>query len=230
MNQFRGKLRPRPIGLPDIGHHQVDTSGTTGAVREEPVPYRLPRTQPSSVPQEGQGAAAGDQDGSENLLKLWSDCDVDYNSLRNFILQSSKVYSKKMPKTSYDSRHVYSHPAYSKYTLGNQDRFVHLAKYDEPQMVINSVQQLQLQRSKTEDFGFPQIDPSPSPALRSLTASPTKSIKWTLGAKKHFNFDRQGKGHYQGPFSRTFPVTCSAPTNWLRMKLGQHPNRTSTVS
>ncbi|XP_041374082.1 uncharacterized protein LOC121387123 [Gigantopelta aegis] len=69
-------------------------------------------------------------------------------------------------------------------------------------------------------------DPSPTPVY-SRVSSPTKSarsIHWTLGDHVITNsplFDRKGRSRAQGPFSREFTVTCFAPHNWLRLKLGR---------
>ncbi|KAK3796076.1 hypothetical protein RRG08_017566 [Elysia crispata] len=72
---------------------------------------------------------------------------------------------------------------------------------------------------------FKSVDltnPSVTPVSRS--GSPTKSIKsihWALGNEKNSIFDTTGQVRAQGPFSRCFQVRCTAPPNWLRMKLGR---------
>ncbi|XP_050417955.1 uncharacterized protein LOC126831480 isoform X1 [Patella vulgata] len=67
------------------------------------------------------------------------------------------------------------------------------------------------------------IPPGPTPTPVSRTFSPTKSVKsihWALGSSQHPLFDKKGRGRVQGPYSREFTVTCFAPNNWLKMKLG----------
>ncbi|GFS18748.1 hypothetical protein ElyMa_001530000 [Elysia marginata] len=72
---------------------------------------------------------------------------------------------------------------------------------------------------------FKSVDlsnPSATPVSRSV--SPCKSIKsihWALGNEKNPNFDTTGQVRAQGPFSRCFQIRCTAPPNWLRMKLGR---------
>lgn len=68
----------------------------------------------------------------------------------------------------------------------------------------------------------PRLEPTPTPISRSQ--SPTKSIKsihWVLGHNRYHTFDKKGRSHVQGPYSREFNVTCMAPTNWLKMKWGR---------
>ncbi|KAK2158439.1 hypothetical protein LSH36_170g01009 [Paralvinella palmiformis] len=65
--------------------------------------------------------------------------------------------------------------------------------------------------------------PLPTPVSHRLMCPPksAQSIHWTLSPMKNLHYDRKGKSKFQGPYSREFAVTCMAPTNWLRMKLGR---------
>lgn len=74
----------------------------------------------------------------------------------------------------------------------------------------------------------PRLEPTPTPISRS--DSPTKSIKsihWVLGHNRYHTFDKNGRSHIQGPYSREFNVTCMAPNNWLRMKWGRNKTAVS---
>lgn len=67
-----------------------------------------------------------------------------------------------------------------------------------------------------------RFEPTPTPISRSNSpAKSVKSIHWILGHNRYHTFDKKGRSHVQGPYSREFNVTCMAPTNWLRMKLGR---------
>ncbi|CAK8684173.1 unnamed protein product [Clavelina lepadiformis] len=48
-----------------------------------------------------------------------------------------------------------------------------------------------------------------------------RKLNWQLSPYANKNFDRQGLGPNQGPFSREMPIKCMPPNNWLRMKLRQ---------
>ena len=48
-----------------------------------------------------------------------------------------------------------------------------------------------------------------------------RQLHWQLSPYSNNNFDRQGLGPNQGPFSREMPIKCMPPNNWLRMKLRQ---------
>ncbi|ESO87987.1 hypothetical protein LOTGIDRAFT_234771 [Lottia gigantea] len=73
------------------------------------------------------------------------------------------------------------------------------------------------------DSGEGIIPPGPTPTPISRSFSPTKSVKsihWALGSTQTPLFDKKGRGRVQGPYSREFTVTCGAPNNWLKMRLG----------
>ncbi|KAL4217255.1 hypothetical protein ACF0H5_023706 [Mactra antiquata] len=67
-----------------------------------------------------------------------------------------------------------------------------------------------------------RVEPTPTPISRSESpAKSVKSIHWILGHNRYHTFDKKGRSHIQGPYSREFNVTCMAPQNWLRMKWGR---------
>ncbi|XP_052237309.1 uncharacterized protein LOC127848739 isoform X2 [Dreissena polymorpha] len=69
---------------------------------------------------------------------------------------------------------------------------------------------------------FSRLEPTPTPISRSQSpAKSVKSIHWILGHNRYHTFDKKGRGHIQGPYSREFNVTCMAPQNWLKMKWGR---------
>lgn len=77
------------------------------------------------------------------------------------------------------------------------------------------------------DFNYlPNVKPTFNERV-SLPIPPTRGdidkqqINWQLSPYSNRNFDRQGVGPNQGPFSREMPVKCTPPANWLRMKLRQ---------
>lgn len=79
-------------------------------------------------------------------------------------------------------------------------------------------------RVHEEDYGSRQtrLEPTPTPISRSDSpAKSVKSIHWILGHNRYHTFDKKGRSHIQGPYSREFNVTCMAPQNWLKMKWGR---------
>ncbi|XP_052812529.1 uncharacterized protein LOC128240076 isoform X2 [Mya arenaria] len=68
----------------------------------------------------------------------------------------------------------------------------------------------------------PRLEPTPTPISRSESpAKSVKSIHWILGHNRYHTFDKTGRSHIQGPYSREFHVTCMAPQTWLKMKWGR---------
>ncbi|XP_077976342.1 uncharacterized protein LOC120341546 [Styela clava] len=51
------------------------------------------------------------------------------------------------------------------------------------------------------------------------TSDEERKLTWQLSPYDNKNFDKQGLGPNQGPFSRELPRKCMPPANWLRMKL-----------
>nr|XP_018673053.1 uncharacterized protein LOC104265453 isoform X2 [Ciona intestinalis] len=46
-----------------------------------------------------------------------------------------------------------------------------------------------------------------------------RQLNWQLSPYTNKNFDRQGLGPNQGPFSRELPIKCMPPNTWLKMKI-----------
>lgn len=57
------------------------------------------------------------------------------------------------------------------------------------------------------------------PAVFAQKSSDDRKLTWQLSPYDNKNFDKQGLGPNQGPFSRELPKKCMPPANWLRMKL-----------
>lgn len=83
-------------------------------------------------------------------------------------------------------------------------------------------------QSEAEFNHLPHVNPSfnehaslPMPSTARGNNDFDKKINWQLSPFSNRNFDRQGVGPNQGPFSREMPIKCTPPANWLRMKLRQ---------
>jgi len=83
-------------------------------------------------------------------------------------------------------------------------------------------------QSEVEFNHLPNVKPNmnehvtlPIPPTRGDSVIDRQKINWQLSPYSNRNFDRQGVGPNQGPFSREMPIKCTPPANWLRMKLRQ---------
>lgn len=87
-----------------------------------------------------------------------------------------------------------------------------------PVTLINLIRRLPNSTRQPPSSG--QIQHNLAPVLASNDADERK-LHWQLSPYSNKNFDRQGLGPNQGPFSREMPIKCMPPNNWLRMKLRQ---------
>lgn len=66
------------------------------------------------------------------------------------------------------------------------------------------------------------------PVVLAEKSDDERKLTWQLSPYDNKNFDKQGLGPNQGPFSRELPKKCMPPANWLRMKLRHRLHFTKT--
>ncbi|XP_064646335.1 uncharacterized protein LOC135499493 isoform X2 [Lineus longissimus] len=201
-----GYFRQRPKGLPELGQQHAMADGPPLG---QPVPYRLPKV-PSL------------RNVGDTPRQLYSR--QAFPTARSLNELSVDSISLPPPKTYVQERRR-ANLAVPKFKramiapINDRTCGAHFANNLQRDHESSWYQRYERLRLSVEGDDEPEVyGPLPTP---HRSPSPTKSVNWTLSPHRNASFDRKGKSHVQGPFSREFTVTCSAPTNWLRMKLGR---------
>lgn len=134
------------------------------------------------------------------LTSFFNIWETSWNLIKNWRL-------KLMRRNFASSRRLLS----SHYALSRSAQEIHQAVDEENAKVKDS---------KALMTKFPVVLADKSDDERKLT--------WQLSPYDNKNFDKQGLGPNQGPFSRELPKKCMPPANWLRMKLRHRLHFTKT--
>ncbi|XP_071104246.1 uncharacterized protein [Haliotis cracherodii] len=213
-------LHSKPRSLVDGQTPAVASSVDIEEINSKPsVPYRLPRISPGVTPRLCCSEEESEDEVSE---KMWGR--FGYEEIIRIPALTpniNRVTIVNNPRMS-NSLNTSFGTAVPRFRTAAITPTKSLSKIKDEIEAYKSLLEKANMGDNSDTAAYP--DPAPSPVSRS--ASPTKSVKsihWTLGssANKQLMFDKRGRGRAQGPFSREFTVTCFAPQNWLRLKLGR---------
>ncbi|XP_053385974.1 uncharacterized protein LOC123539269 isoform X2 [Mercenaria mercenaria] len=188
------------------------------------TPYRLPRLSPRLGDQSPNSDTDNSHDDSKSNDKVWSR--YGYEKIIRIPELSPQIRMLVPPPKSYASPSPYQTPAprFKNAAITPTARSVpwHLGRdIDDSHLQLY---QSNHSRVHDEDYSSRQtrLEPTPTPISRSESpAKSVKSIHWILGHNRYHTFDKKGRSHIQGPYSREFNVTCMPPNNWLKMKWGR---------
>lgn len=189
------------------------------------TPYRLPRLLPHFRPQSSNSDV--DLALTESKFaasdKVWSR--YGYENIIRIPELGPQIRMLLPPLRSYP-KNLHSDHGVSCKQAATTSRVPTLPLNTSPEMKDSHLQLYQCNISRVDEDAIimrsARLDPTPSPITRNN--SPTKSIKsihWILGHNRYHTFDKMGRSHIQGPYSREFNVTCTTPHTWLKMKLGR---------
>ncbi|XP_067687335.1 uncharacterized protein [Haliotis asinina] len=183
------------------------------------VPYRLPRISPGVTPRLCCSEEESEDDVSEKMWGRFGYEDIVRIPVLTPSINRVSVGNNLRMTNSLNTSLAKATPRFRTAAIAPTKSIVKIK--DE----IDAYKSL-LEKTNRGDNSDTAAYPEPTPSPVSRSASPTKSVKsihWTLGSstKKQLMFDKRGRGRAQGPFSREFTVTCFAPQNWLRLKLGR---------
>ncbi|KAL5005941.1 hypothetical protein ScPMuIL_017099 [Solemya velum] len=193
-----------------------------------PIPYRLPRIHGNGSSHYHGGSETDDRE-SETSDKVWSRYGYEEPIRIPELGPQVKILSRPGGRT----QAMFSSLAMSDNKLTDEPLSYRHVPWNNLSTDLDEVQTFRsmvstrLRSREVSEFGeFGVAEPTPS--LTSRCESPAKSVKsihWMLGSNRQHSFDRKGRSHAQGPFSREFTRTCIAPSNWMKMKWGR--SRTS---
>ncbi|XP_060602021.1 uncharacterized protein LOC132755219 [Ruditapes philippinarum] len=213
---------PQPMTRESSFNLSLDDDDMTSSC----TPYRLPRLSPRPgdlTPNSDTDNSHG-HDESKSNDKVWSR--YGYEKIIRIPELSPQIRMLVPPPKSFKSTSPYSATA-PRFKNAAITPTVRAVPWNMGREIDDSHLQLyQSNHSRVHDDDYSsrhtRLEPTPTPISRSESpAKSVKSIHWILGHNRYHTFDKKGRSHIQGPYSREFNVTCMAPQNWLKMKWGR---------
>ncbi|KAK3598145.1 hypothetical protein CHS0354_025832 [Potamilus streckersoni] len=228
MNSDNSKKKQRwskSRGIPENGHHGLscsrEASFSKSPVNDDiarPTPYRLPRISP----REGASPVV-DASQSEHKDKVWSRYGYEKVIRIPELRPKVKVLIPPQALMQHFRHRNLALPPFKNAVIAPSTRSMPWHVDGESHEARHSFKSSLARLPERDDMpGDHSFEPTPTPIFRGESpAKSVKSIHWMLGSNRYHTFDRQGRSHVQGPYSREFNVRCIAPISWMRMKWGR---------